>query len=58
VLYASSHKADAVWKPMEGAVNVQGTGGNIQLTDRVPYGETRYYRLQTRPSSPRMKASH
>ena len=45
VLYADRLDAQAQWKTLEGAIQLRGTGKNIELTDRVPVGVDRYYRL-------------
>lgn len=46
LMSADGRTAQARWTPVEGAVNLPGTGNTIERTDHVPEGMNRYYRLQ------------
>ena len=46
VLYARGWDADANWKVLPGAERVLGTGAQISLTDKIPAGAQRLYRLR------------
>jgi hypothetical protein len=49
VLFSETRKASAEWKPLPGYVKVRGSGGTITVTDSVPRGEMRQYRIYTEP---------
>lgn len=51
VLYATRRDAKAHWQPLPGCVRIRGTGERITITDKIPPGETRYYRLHVEPIS-------
>ncbi len=45
VLYADGRRVGAEWRALEGASRIRGTGQEIRWEDRMPQGQTRYYRL-------------
>jgi hypothetical protein len=49
VVYASRKDAKAEWKPLPGYVKIRGSGETITITDKVPFGEKRHYRLHVEP---------
>jgi hypothetical protein len=49
VLYNNTRSARSQWQVLPGAESIRGNGRMMTLSDRVPVGETRYYRLQTVP---------
>lgn len=49
VLYTDGPRQGTDWRPLEGARNIRGSGREIRLEDRVPYGHTRNYRLMIGP---------
>lgn len=51
VLYAERRDKGAAWKVLPGADRLRGTGGPISFNDRVPGGQSRYYRLQATPAA-------
>lgn len=50
VLYADGRRVGVDWKPLEGASRIPGNGNEIRITDRMPLGITRYYRLMIVPA--------
>lgn len=46
VMYSEKLGAGAVWKALPAATLVKGSGSAMNITDSVPDGNTRYYRLQ------------
>jgi len=50
VLYNHTRSAKSPWKILPGFDLIRGTGRTLTYQDRVPIGETRYYRLQAHPS--------
>lgn len=46
VLYAAQRRAGTQWMVLPGAENIVGTGMRMQMIDRVPYGQDRYYRIR------------
>lgn len=53
VLYADRKDAGAEWKPLPGYVRMKGTGQEITVTDTVPPGEKRHYRVYPEPLTER-----
>jgi hypothetical protein len=51
VMYAPDRRAGVQWKPLPGAVRLEGHGQTIRLTDSVPVGINRHYRLHIEPLS-------
>ncbi|MBN1270272.1 MAG: hypothetical protein JXB04_11845 [Kiritimatiellae bacterium] len=49
VVYAARRDAKAKWQPLPGYVKLRGNGERITITDKIPPGETRYYRLHVEP---------
>jgi hypothetical protein len=45
VLYSETRRPDHPWQPLPDAMNLVGTGRTITVEDRVPEGQSRYYRL-------------
>ncbi len=46
VMYASSRSENAQWKPHPKFIRIEGNNEDIVLTDHVPYGVERVYRLR------------
>ena len=47
VLMCRDDKQNSQWKPLPGAQNLQSVSGEqFTITDQIPPGENRYYRLQ------------
>jgi hypothetical protein len=46
ILYSGGMSAKAPWQVVPGAERIDGTGEQINFTDKVPKDEPRYYRLQ------------
>ncbi len=53
VLYADGSRVGVDWKPLQGAHRIHGTGQEVRLTDRMPSGTIRYYRLMVVPADSR-----
>ena len=53
VLYADGSRVGVEWKPLQGAQRIHGNGQEIRLTDRMPPGVIRYYRLMVVPAESR-----
>jgi hypothetical protein len=51
VFYADRRDAKARWQLLRGGERVVGTGSTVTLTDRVPAGKPRYYRVQLLPQA-------
>lgn len=45
VLYSDGRRSSVTWRPLPGASRLGGTGREMQVEDKMPQGETRYYRL-------------
>ncbi len=50
-----SHMSGNVWQPLPSAVRIPGTGGVMTLTDVIPKGAKRYYRLSSQPVKKKKK---
>ena len=51
IWYTERREAKSRWKILPGAEQVRGNGKTLTLRDRVPTGQTRFYRIQTIPLS-------
>ena len=49
VMSSDTRKAGARWLAMPNATRVPGTGSDIKLTENVPLGQKRFYRLIIEP---------
>ena len=45
VLFSKDRRPNTPWKPLPSAMNLLGTGETLTVEDRVPEGQSRYYRL-------------
>jgi len=52
VFYNDSASAGRLWMPLAGAERLQGTGGDIRISDRVAAGVQRRYRLNVETAVP------
>lgn len=50
IWYAESLGGGSQWKVLPGCERLDGTGGTIEKTDRLPIGTQRYYRIVTKPA--------
>lgn len=51
VFFSDRRDAKARWQVLRGGEKVIGTGSAVTLTDRVPAGQPRFYRVQLLPSA-------
>lgn len=51
IWYTERREAKSRWNILPGAEQVRGNGQTLILRDRVPTGQTRFYRIQTIPLS-------
>jgi len=51
VMYTPRRKGGAQWKPLPAYTRVPGTGGTVIITDTIPRGSKRFYRLHIEPRS-------
>ncbi len=57
VVYSERLGGGAVWQALPAATMVKGTGGLMNISDSVPDGRARYYRLQIQRSEVRSQRS-
>lgn len=50
VLFNQTLSARSAWRVLPGYDYIRGTGRTLVYKDRVPVGESRYYRLQVNPA--------
>jgi hypothetical protein len=51
-MYTQRGQKNSVWQPLEGYIRLRGTGQKITISDKIPHGEKRRYRLHVEPIVP------
>jgi len=49
LMYAASRSSRSTWQPLPRCQRIPGDGRTITITDHVPYGRERHYRLHIEP---------